>query len=259
MSGNGFIKLHRKMLGWEWYDDPNTKAVFLHLLLTANFKETSYRGIDIHPGQTIIGRKALAKTLGMSEQNVRTALNHLKSTNEITIKVTNKFSVATLINWALYQADDDETTNKVTNKPTINQPTTNQQLTNNQPHHKNDKKEKKEKNIYIDVPDEIKDVFIEWASMRKELKKPITSKTAVSRALNKLNALSKNPERQRELIEYAIYRNWLSFYPIPQEDQLPKKKKEEPQPRKIDAVPMPENTREKMAALGFGNLIGKEK
>lgn len=151
MNGNGFIKLHRKMLGWEWYDDPNTKAVFLHLLLTANFKETSYRGIDIHPGQTIIGRKALAKTLGISEQNVRTALNHLKSTNEITIKITNKFSVVTLVNWSSYQVDDDELTNKMTNELTIDQPTTNQQLTSNQPHLKNDKKDKKEKNDKKDI------------------------------------------------------------------------------------------------------------
>lgn len=248
-----WIKLHRKIVEWGWYGDPNTKAVFLHLLLTANIKETEFRGVKILPGQTVIGRKALAETLGMSEQSVRTSLNHLKSTNEITITSTNRFSVVTVVNWESYQLCGDEVTNKSTNKPTNNQPTTNQQLTTPKEY-----KNKRIKDIYIDVPDEIKDVFMEWAAMRKDLKKPITSRTAVSRALNKLNALSQNTDRQRELIEYAIYRNWLSFYPIPQEDQLPKKKKEEPKPKKIDAVPMPENTREKMAALGFGNLIGKE-
>ena len=86
MANNGYIKLFRKMVEWEWYGDPNTKAVFLHLLLTANYRETNYRGVTLLPGQTIIGRKALAEALGMSEQNVRTSLNHLKSTTEITIK-----------------------------------------------------------------------------------------------------------------------------------------------------------------------------
>lgn len=125
MASNGYIKLHRKLLDWGWYKDPNTKAVFLHLLLTANFTESEYMGVKIYPGQTVIGRKALAKTLGMSEQNIRTALTHLKSTNEITIKVTNKFSVVTIVGWEKYQADESKITNKVTNKLTNDQPATN--------------------------------------------------------------------------------------------------------------------------------------
>ena len=82
----GWIKVHRKMLEWGWYKDPLTKVVFLHLLLIANFKDTEYMGETIHSGQTVIGRKALAETLGLSERNVRTALTHLKSTGEITIR-----------------------------------------------------------------------------------------------------------------------------------------------------------------------------
>ena len=125
MSSNGYVKLFRKMVDWEWYGDPNTKAVFLHLLLTANYKRTRYRGVTLKPGQTVIGRRALAKTLGMSEQNVRTSLNHLKSTHEITIKATNKFSVVTIVNWESYQFADDEPTNELTTEPHNNQPTTN--------------------------------------------------------------------------------------------------------------------------------------
>lgn len=120
MASNGYVKIHRKLLEWGWYKDQNTKAVFLHLLLTANFTETEYMGVKIYPGQTVIGRKALAKTLGMSEKNVRTALNHLKSTNEVAIKPTNKFSIVTIVNWELYQIDDGQvastTANKTANK-----------------------------------------------------------------------------------------------------------------------------------------------
>lgn len=119
---NGYIKLDRKMLDWGWYDDSNTKSVFLHLLLTANWRETEYHGVHIEVGQTIFGVNSLASQLNLSVRNVRTALEHLQSTGEITVKSTNKFSVATLVNWAKYQLQEDEPTNN--RQTTDKQPTT---------------------------------------------------------------------------------------------------------------------------------------
>lgn len=112
--------------------------------------------------------------------------------------------------------------------------------------------------IFSDVPDEIKENFMDWVQMRKDKKKPIKTKRAVTMALNKLNALSKNVERQKELIDYAVYRNWESFYPIPQGDEIPKPKKVEVVEEKpIDAEPMPDEIRDKLSALGYGNIIGE--
>ena len=106
---NGFIKIHRRMLGWEWYDNPKTKVVFLHLLLTANWKRTTYHGYDLNAGDVIIGRKRLASALGISERETRTALEHLKRTGEIsTIKTTNKFTIIRIEKWALYQGEQSE-------------------------------------------------------------------------------------------------------------------------------------------------------
>lgn len=145
---NGFVKLHRKMIEWGWYSDCVVKDVFLHILMVAAFKPGQYRGHDIQPGQAIIGRKKMAEELGFSEQQVRTALKKLESTGEISLFSTNKFTIATVENWAFYQGDENEGNQQVTN----NQPTNNQQVTNNQPHLKNVKNVKnvkKEKNIYI--------------------------------------------------------------------------------------------------------------
>ena len=130
MTSNGYIKLHRKMLNWGWYKDQNTMVVFLHLLLIANFAESEYMGVKIHPGQAVIGRRSLAKALGMSEQNVRTALNHLKSTHEITIKSTNKFSIVTIEKWGLYQVGESQPTRNPTHNPTNDQPATNHTIRN---------------------------------------------------------------------------------------------------------------------------------
>ena len=152
----GYVNLHRKMLDWEWYQDGPTKDVFIHLLLTANYKKSKYKGVDIEAGQVVIGRKSLAKALGLGEQQVRTALEHLKSTNDITIKSTNKFSVVTIVNWPLYQFVMQPLTNNLTNDTPNNQPTTNQQLTTSKK-----EKKKKRKNILIKSNEEYVDNYFD--------------------------------------------------------------------------------------------------
>ena len=47
---NGWIKLHRKILDWGWYSDINTRVVFIHLLLLANFDDRYYLGKKIKKG-----------------------------------------------------------------------------------------------------------------------------------------------------------------------------------------------------------------
>ncbi len=70
---NGFIFLDRKILKWEWYDDPNTFRVFLHLLLNANHAKGYWKGHPVNRGQFITGREELAKKLKITEQQVRTS------------------------------------------------------------------------------------------------------------------------------------------------------------------------------------------
>jgi len=125
----GWIKLHRKVIKWEWYSDGNTFRVFMHLLLTANYEDSRYKGYLIPRGSVVTGYPSLAKTLGISIQNVRTAFSHLKSTGEITVKSTGKFSVVTLIKYEDYQVNDSELTVKSTGNLTVNQQSTNSQLT----------------------------------------------------------------------------------------------------------------------------------
>lgn len=145
-SLSGFIKLHRKLVAWGWYQDYVVKDVFLHLLLTANFKPTPWKDRILEEGQVVIGSQSLAAELGFSRQQVRTAINKLKSTNEITIESTNKFTVITIVNWRDYQSSENSLTNKSTNILTNNQPTNNQQITNNQPQRNNVKNIKNGKN-----------------------------------------------------------------------------------------------------------------
>ena len=120
-----WIKIYSNLLNWEWYKNTNTKSLFIHCLLKANWKDGKFEGIDIPRGSFVTGRKILAEELNMSEQEVRTALNHLISTNEITKKTTSKFTIISITNYELYQQ-----VNQVVNQQsTNNQPTSNQQST----------------------------------------------------------------------------------------------------------------------------------
>lgn len=112
MDRVGYIKLHRRMLDWEWKTKPLTLALFIHLLKSASYRENNWRGISLNKGQLVTGRRKLSDETGLSERQIRTALNHLKSTNEVTIKATKEYSIITIVNWDLYQSSDQQTANE---------------------------------------------------------------------------------------------------------------------------------------------------
>ena len=128
---NGWIKIHRQILEWEWYDEPNTLRLFLHLLLKANHKPRNYRGVNIKEGQIMTGYDKLATELGLSVQQIRTGINKLKSTSEITSVSTSQGTIIQIVKYKDYQV--------VTSKTTDEQQTDNKPITTN----KNVKKEKK--------------------------------------------------------------------------------------------------------------------
>ena len=111
-----FIKLYKKMLDWEWYDDTNTKILFLHCLLKANWKSTRWHGIDIEPGQFITSLQTLADETHLSVRQVRVALDHLIMTGELTNKSHSKFRVITVNAWSDYQGNDKQSVKELTNR-----------------------------------------------------------------------------------------------------------------------------------------------
>ena len=131
---NGWIKLHRSLLEWEWYDDINVMRVFLHCLLMANHKDKKYRGSVVERGSFLTGRDTLASQTGLTVQQIRTSLNKLKSTNELTIKSSKQGTVIQVVSYDKYQ--------EVTNESTTHQPDSNQIVTTNKKN-KNKKNEKK--------------------------------------------------------------------------------------------------------------------
>lgn len=125
MNDTTYLKLFRKMLTWEWYKDTNTTRVFLHILLNAQYQPSRLNGYEIGAGECTFGYRVWAKELGLSVQQVRTAIKHLISTHEITIRSTHHGSIIHLEKWEFWQIDEGGATRKVTHKLTTEQHTAN--------------------------------------------------------------------------------------------------------------------------------------
>ena len=134
----GWIKLYRKILDWEWYDDINVWRVFTHCLLMANFKDKKWHGITIKRGSFITSNQKLVLGTKLTSMQIRVAVTKLKTTNEITTKTTNRYTVISVNNYSKYQSNNQQDNKQITNK----QQTDNKQITTT----KEGKEGKKDKN-----------------------------------------------------------------------------------------------------------------
>ena len=235
MSRKGnFVKLDRKILTWGWYDDPATKIVFIDLLLHANFSEGEYHGEKLQKGEVVFGRKACAERNGLSERQVRTAIDHLRKSGEIsTSKTTNKFSIIKVENWAFYQGQKDKSDQQNDQQATSKRPASDQQATTSK-NEKNEKNGKNEKNtppykspqgddemeaVVNQLPLELRSIVFEFIEHRKEIRHPFTVR-GLRMMLKKLNELSGGDTRTAtRIIEQSIANGWQGVFPLKEEKE----------------------------------------
>ena len=125
MLTNGYIKEYRSLLSWGWFKDPFTAHLWEYLRLAANWDETVFKGKPVRRGELVTSYPAMAEATGMSVQNVRTAIRHLKQTGEIEMKSFRDFSIVMIVNYDRYQADNSLDNSQLT----VCQQAANRQLT----------------------------------------------------------------------------------------------------------------------------------
>lgn len=154
----GWIKLHRKIRYNAIFNNHQLYRLWTICLLTATHKRheqiVGNQTVLLEPGQFVTGRfelhseynNGLKKKDQVSEYTVWRWLMSLEKGGFLSIKTSNKFSVVSIDNWALYQGSDDEdeqqNEQQVSNKRAANeqQMSTNKNVKNKE-NEKNDKKD----------------------------------------------------------------------------------------------------------------------
>ncbi len=142
---SGYFKLYRELLNKPiWLNSSNEQRVILITLLAmANWKETEwdYYGekIKLNPGQFIASAPAIKERCNSSEitiMKIRTALERFEKLDFLTVSLTGKSTksgkLITIVNWRLYQSNEEEDSrqnNRQNNKEiTDRQPTDNRHI-----------------------------------------------------------------------------------------------------------------------------------
>lgn len=195
---SGWIKLHRQIIDWEWYTDQNTFRLFMHLLLSANHKNKSYRGMDLIPGSVVTSRDLLSSSTGLSVRQIRTSLNKLKKTNEVTIKTSSKGTVIQVVNYSKYQIEPSDMPKEC--------PANAQQMPSNK------KKRIEKSNKYSFLSALIENGFDEklsreWMEVRKK-KDAVNTETAFNSFMSEVK---KHGGDRNKILRTCVERSWKGF------------------------------------------------
>lgn len=105
----GWIKIHRNLINWEWFDYPEMLKLWLYLLMMANTDDGyKWHGIALERGQLVTSLPELEKKTGFTVQQIRTCLKRLCATGEITVESTNKYRIITICSYRDYQILEEE-------------------------------------------------------------------------------------------------------------------------------------------------------
>lgn len=137
----GYVLLHRKLMDCITFSRGTDHwALFVYLLMVANWKESFFLGHKVERGQAAVSPEGIAKALGVgwSRKKVRYHLTILERDGVIRANQrANRFTLITICNYEKYQFPSGS--EGPTEGPTRGQPRANQG-----PHHKEGKEGNKE-------------------------------------------------------------------------------------------------------------------
>ena len=113
---NTWVKLHRNIVDWEWFDDKNALKLLIYLNVKVNIVDKQWKGITVQRGSLVTGKYSITEDLGISVQQYRTALKKLVQSGEIVKKATNAYTILTLTKWEKMQHDQQTDNKRITNE-----------------------------------------------------------------------------------------------------------------------------------------------
>lgn len=203
----GYIKLYRQIMKWEWYDDANTFRLFIHLLLKANYEDAQWRGLAIKRGQLFTSIGHLSHELKISDKAVRIALDKLIKTKEVASKGASNGTMITICKYDSYQSNFN------TEGQTEGQTRGKRGATNN---NNNNNKEKKNKEIDLSfLQKDFIPIVEKWLFYKKEKKQEYKGQTSINTFCKKLIEYSNGDAIIAEaIIEQSIANNWAGIFEL---------------------------------------------
>lgn len=239
---NGWIKLYRKIIDNPIVTkDADHLAIWIYLLLNATHDDypVLFKGerVVLKAGQLVTGCVSIATRLSINETKVRRVLKAFESDGQIDRQTSNKNSLISILNWEFYQGSDGQNDEPLTdNRRTSDEQVADKWRTSDdkQEHknirteeHKNRRTEKDNKAPRVYFPDDesLNQAFLDFADMRKKIKKPLTERAAEMQ-VNKLHKLANLPfseELDRDLaigiLNQSTMNSWQSLYPLKEEQR----------------------------------------
>ena len=233
---NGWIKLHRKILDcFIWQDKPYDKArAWIDLLLIAMHNDKKMLIDDevvmIQRGSFMTSIVKLADRWGWSRNKVVRYLDMLESEQMLNTKRTQKGTLITIVKYDDYQLSDTscESTNESTYGATNETPnestdgttdessdeSQNKNIKNNK-NVKNEKKERKGQAVYYPNDELLNNAFKEFVTMRNKIKKPLATKQALTRMMNKIEKLSGGDnDLAIKILNQSTDHCWIDVYDL---------------------------------------------
>ena len=109
---SGFIKLYRSLRDWEFYGIPSAVTLWIHLLITANWEDGSFRGEPVPRGTLISSIPHLSRDTGLSESTIRRWLDRFRASGMIEVKATNKWTRISVLKYSTFQDIPDRQVNR---------------------------------------------------------------------------------------------------------------------------------------------------
>lgn len=114
----GWVKLYRSVMEGDIKDNAYLLALWSWLLAAATWKESKIledgRQRVLPPGTVVFGMSELAETWQCSKATISKWSHYLHDTQRITLETRTRGSIATILNWDVYQGEeiDERTTSE---------------------------------------------------------------------------------------------------------------------------------------------------
>lgn len=121
----GWISLYRKLLSASWFSKSEYVHLWIYILLKANHEDKEiYIGNEkvlLKRGQLLTSRNKLSEVVHVNENKIYRILKCFESERQIEQVKTKKYTVISVINYDIYQKNEQDIEQQMNNKRTTDE------------------------------------------------------------------------------------------------------------------------------------------